>query len=94
MDEVLNATNQRSLLSHEYFTIECTLLEAWASHKSVRPKDDPSRPPSTGSSKNPEVDSRGEKRSNTTHQFATDPDARLARKSNGTASILDTLAVC
>ena len=91
MQEVLKAADQRGLLSHEHFTVDGTLLEAWASHKSFRPKDDPSPPPSDGDTKNPNVNFRGEKRSNATHQSVTDPDARLARKSNGTASILGHL---
>ena len=91
LEEVLKAADQRGLLSHEHFTVDGTLLEAWASHKSVRPKDDPSSPPSDGDPKNPSVDFRGETRTNATHQSVTDPDARLARKSNGTASILGHL---
>ena len=91
MQEVLKAADARGLLSHEHFTVDGTLLEAWASHKSVRPKDDPSPPPSDGDPKNPTVNFRGEKRSNATHQSVTDPDARLARKSNGTASIVGHL---
>ena len=91
MQEVLKAADERRLLSHEHFTVDGTLLEAWASHKSVRPKDDPSPPPSTGGTKNPAVNFRGETRSNATHQSVTDPDARVARKSNGTASILGHL---
>ena len=59
-----------------------------ASQKSFRPKDDPTPPPSDGDPKNPTVSFRGEKRSNATHESVTDPDARLARKSHGTASTL------
>jgi hypothetical protein len=91
MAEVLRVADARQLLSHEHFTVDGTLLEAWASHKSVRPKDDPSPPPSTGGTKNPAVNFRGEKRSNATHESVTDPEARIARKSNGTASILGHL---
>ena len=91
MQEVLKAADVRALLSHEHFTVDGTLLEAWASHKSFRPKDDPSPPPSDGDPKNPTVDFRGEKRSNTTHESVTDPEARLARKSHGTASIIGHL---
>ena len=91
MQEVLKAADARGLLSHEHFTVDGTLLEAWASHKSVRPKDDPSPPPSDGDKKNPTVNFRGATRSNSTHQSVTDPDARLARKSNGTASIVGHL---
>jgi hypothetical protein len=73
------------LLSDEHFTVDGTLLEAWASHKSFRPKDEPPEPGRGG--KNPEVDFLGEKRSNATHQSTTDPDARLARKGGTGASL-------
>ncbi|GAC1481874.1 MAG: IS5 family transposase [Gemmatimonadaceae bacterium] len=86
--EVLTAADARGLLSHEHFTVDGTLLEAWASQKSVRPKDDPSPPPSDGDPSNPTVDFRREKRSNATHQSVTDPDARLARTSKGTTTKL------
>jgi len=89
--EVLKAADTRGLLSHEHFTVDGTLLEAWASHKSVRPKDDPSPPPSDGDPKNPTINFRNEKRSNATHESVTDPDARLTRKSAGTATILGHL---
>lgn len=91
MHEVLTAADERNLLSHEHFGVDGTLLEAWASHKSFRPMDAQSPPSSAGSTKNSAVDFRGEQRSNTTHQSVTDPDARLARKSHGTASILGHL---
>ena len=91
LQEVLKAAEARGLLSHEHFTVDGTLLEAWASQKSFRPKDDPTPPPSDGDPKNPTVNFRGEKRSNATHESVTDPDARLARKSNGTASTLSHL---
>ena len=58
-----------------------TLLEAWASVKSFRPKD--GDPPTEGGGRNPEADFRGERRSNDTHQSTTDPDARLAKKGKG-----------
>ena len=91
LQQVPQAADRRGFLSHEHFTVDGTLLEAWASHKSVRPTDDPSPPPSDGDSKNATVDFRQERRSNATHQPVTDPDARLTRKSNGTASILGRL---
>ena len=68
------------LLSDEHFTVDGTLLEAWASHKSFRPKDDD--PPSPGGG-NPSVDFRGQRRTNDTHQSTTDPDARLYKKARG-----------
>lgn len=73
----------RRYLSSEHFSVDGTLLEAWASHKSFKPKDTPKDPPQ-GAGRNADVDFRGEKRSNQTHQSTTDPEARLARKSNGT----------
>jgi IS5 family transposase len=77
---------QARLLSREHFSVDGTLLEAWASQKSVRPKDDESdRPVDPG---NHGVSFHGEKRSNPMHQSVTDPDARMARKSFNTASIL------
>jgi transposase len=74
--------------SNDHFSVDGTLIQSWASLKSFRPKDEPvDRPPTEGGS-NPSVDFRGEKRSNETHQSTTDPEARLARKSNGTAALL------
>jgi transposase len=88
---ILSAADGRGLLSHEHFTVDGTLLEAWASQKSFRRKDDPTPPPSDGDPSNPTVNFRKEKRSNNTHQSVTDPDCRLARKSKGTAAILSYL---
>ena len=79
LQEVLKAAEARGLLSHEHFTVDGTLLEAWASQKSFRPKDDPTPPPSDGDPKNPTVNFRGEKRSNATHESVTDPVTRLSR---------------
>jgi hypothetical protein len=73
---------RRGLLSWEHFTVDGTLLEAWASMKSVRPKDrdgDGAGP----LGKNPDVDFRGERRINATHASTTDPEAQLARKGLG-----------
>jgi len=69
------------LMSKEHFTVDGTLIEAWASIKSFRPKDDQD-PPAPGG-RNAEVDFKGQKRTNDTHQSTTDPDARLLRKSKG-----------
>ena len=74
---------RRQLLSDDHFTVDGTLLEAWASVKSVRPKDDASAPPS---GRNPAVDFHGQRRRNDTHRSTTDPEARLAKKSSGTAA--------
>jgi transposase len=72
---------QAGLLSDEHFTVDGTLIEAWASLKSFRPKDTP--PPAGGAGRNPEVDFHGEKRLNQTHASTTDPEARLFKKAKG-----------
>lgn len=79
--QVVAEARQRKLLSADHFTVDGTLLEAWASLKSVRPKEEPA-PPEPGGS-NPSVDFRGERRTNETHASRTDPEARLARKGKG-----------
>jgi transposase len=84
---VLSQAREANLVSAEHFTVDGTLLEAWASHKSFQPKDDPTLPVDDDPG-NPTVDFRGEKRSNATHQSTTDPDAQLVRKSRGQAAIL------
>jgi transposase len=75
--QVLEQARRKHLLSSEHFTVDGTLIEAWASLKSFRPKPEvpSSRPPDDPG--NPRVDFRGEKRSNATHASTTDPDARL-----------------
>ena len=84
---VRDEAKRRHLLSSEHFTVDGTLLEAWASLKSFRPKDPPAgadaapTPPDGG--RNPEVDFHGEQRTNATHQSTTDPEARLAKKGKG-----------
>jgi len=88
LQEVLHMADARGLLSHEHFTVDGTLLEAWASQKSFRRKDAPTPPPSDDDPSNPTVNFRQEKRSNRTHQSVTDPDCRLARKSRGTGALL------
>jgi len=75
------------LLSDEHFTVDGSLLQAWASHKSFRPTDEPPAP-GGGGGRNETVDFRGERRANATHRSTTDPDARLARKSLGQTSRL------
>ena len=79
--EVLAAIKQDGLLSDEHFTVDGTLLEAWASHKSFQPKDAARRPPDDP--KNPTVNFHGQTRRNATHQSTTDPDARLYKKAVG-----------
>src|SRR5215218_8457207 len=70
--------DRAELLSDDHFTVDGTLLEAWASQKSFRPKDE--EPPAPGGGSNPTVDFRGQRRTNDTHQSTTDPDARLYKK--------------
>jgi transposase len=74
-------------LSDEHFTVDGTLIEAWASHKSFRPKDGGEGLFGNGR----EVDFHREKRSNETHQSTTDPDARLYRKSKGSEAKMSYL---
>jgi hypothetical protein len=81
-EAVLEEARQRDLLSEEHFTVDGTLLEAWASMKSVQPRDKDDCGPPNGF-KNPDVDYHGEKRSNETHVSRTDPEARLMRKGQG-----------
>src|SRR5215203_3627668 len=76
----------KKLLSNEHFSVDGTLVDAWASMKSFRPKDGSGEPPSAG--RNGERDFRKEKRSNETHASTTDPDARLYRKADGRESRL------
>ncbi len=79
-EQVLAQAEAARLLSSEHFTVDGTLIEAWAGHKSFKRKDGPSDPPGRG--KNPDANFRKEKRSNKTHQSTTDPEARLYRKSD------------
>jgi transposase len=79
--EVVAAINQDGLLSDEHFTVDGTLLEAWASHKSFKPKGSDRTPPDDP--KNPTVNFHGQTRRNDTHQSTTDPDARLYKKAVG-----------
>ncbi|MGH9200608.1 MAG: IS5 family transposase [Vicinamibacterales bacterium] len=77
----------RRYVSSEHFSVDGTLLEAWASHKSFKPKDGSGNGPD-GAGRNAEVDFHGVSRSNATHESATDPEALLARKSNAVAAKL------
>ncbi len=87
-DAVLTQARQQDLLSQEHFTVDGTLLEAWASHKSFQATGTDPPPPSDEDPGNPTVDFRGEPRSNATHRSTTDPEAQLVRKSRGQAAIL------
>ena len=79
-EAVLIHAETARLLSDEHFTVDGSLLEAWASHKSFRPRDQD--PPSDGGS-NPTVNFHGQPRTNATHRSTTDPDARLYKKAQG-----------
>src|SRR6266581_4351093 len=81
-DKVLKQARGQQLLSDEHFTVDGTLVEAWAGHKSFKKKGAPPAAPPDDPG-NPTVDFHGEKRSNATHASTTDPDARLYRKTRG-----------
>src|SRR2546427_2223335 len=94
-EAVLNQARQLHLLSNQHFTVDGTLLESWASLKSLKPRrpnlggqrkpkrDSRRPPPGKGGGRNVEVDFHGQKRSNDTHVSSTDEEARLARKGKG-----------
>jgi transposase len=77
-ESVLKIARRHKLLSAEHFSVDGTLIEAWASHKSFRPRDDDDDTPTGG-----ERDFHGERRGNDTHASTTDPDAELMRKGKG-----------
>jgi transposase len=80
---VLSQPQVEALLSDDHFTVDGTLIEAFASLKSFRPKADPGAEPPTGGGRNAERDFHGERRRNVTHASTTDPEARLLRKGRG-----------
>ena len=80
-DEVVRLARKDKLLSSDHFTVDGTLIDAWASFKSFKRKDN-DEPPKPGDGTGM-VDFKGEKRSNATHQSTTDPEAKLMRKGNG-----------
>lgn len=93
---IVSQPRVKKLMSDEHFSVDGTLIQAWASQKSFQPKADtpaaadqnePPAPPPAGG-RNTERDWRGQTRGNATHESKTDPDARLARKSDGQSSIL------
>jgi transposase len=83
--EVAVLAHKRNLMSDEHFSVDGTLLQAWASHKSFRPKDEP--PSGGGGQRNEAADFRGQARKNDTHASTSDPDARLYRKGNTGAQL-------
>jgi transposase len=81
LEATLRHPKVKRFLSNDHFSVDGTLVEAWASLKSFRAKDGSDEPPSPG--RNGERDFHGEKRANDTHESTTDPDAKLYRKGNG-----------
>lgn len=84
LKQIVELARSKNLMSPDHFSVDGTLIQAWASHKSFRPKDED---PKDGDG-NGWADFKGEKRSNETHESKTDPEARLARKGNGRAAQL------
>jgi transposase len=82
-EQVLAQAKAHRLLSDEHFTVDGTLIEAWAGQKSFKQKTDVTPVPPTDDSGNPSVDFRGERRTNATHASTTDPEARLYKKAAG-----------
>src|SRR3954463_1569313 len=80
---VLSQPKVKKLLSMDHFSVDGTLIEAWASMKSVKPKSPDSGEPPASGGRNAEADFHGQKRSNETHASTTDRDARLYRKGRG-----------
>ena len=83
LSAILAQPRVRRLTSSDHFSVDGTLVEAWASMKSFRPRDESDRPDGGNAGRNPTVDFRAEKRSNATHASTTDPDAMLYRKGPG-----------
>ena len=83
LEAVLSQPRVKRLLSSEHFSVDGTLIQAWAAMKSFRPKQPPGDDGGCGGGRNVPADFRGQKRSNETHQSTTDPDARLYRKGPG-----------
>jgi len=86
--EIMAMADKQGLLSREHFSVDGTLIQAWASQKSFKPKDGSDDQTPSGGGRNAQADWKGKPRSNDTHASTTDPDARLYRKSHNTASIL------
>lgn len=86
--EIMSVADAKGLLSKEHFSVDGTLIQAWASHKSFKRKDGSDGPTPPRPGRNVEADWKGKPRSNETHQSTTDPDARLFRKSDNTGAVL------
>ena len=80
---VLARPKVKQLLSTDHFSVDGTLIDAWASMKSIKPKNGAGTPPVDGGGRNADADFHGERRMNETHASTTDPDARLYRKGSG-----------
>lgn len=90
--EVVRVADKKKLVSKEHFTVDGTLIEAWASLKSLVPKEESdvdSKRDDDGDPGNPSVNFRGEKRSNQTHESSTDAEARIYTKASGQAAKLN-----
>jgi transposase len=85
--QVVKLAREQGWVSDEHFTVDGTLIESWASMKSFVPKERPDKE-DDGDSRNADVDFRGQKRSNATHESATDPEAKLLKKAVGRESKL------
>lgn len=85
-EQVRRQAESAGLLSDEHFSVDGTLIEAWAGQKSLRRVDGRDEPPPAG--RNPTVNFHGQKRANDTHVSTTDPDAMLARKTRGSETKL------
>jgi hypothetical protein len=88
---VLAQSQVKKLLSTDHFSVDGTLIEAWASMKSFKPRDGSDDEPPAGGGRNAEASFHGQKRSNETHASTTDPDARLYRKGPGKEAKLSFL---
>ncbi|MDQ0475462.1 IS5 family transposase [Labrys wisconsinensis] len=83
LSAVLAQRQVKQLLSTDHFSVDGTLIQAWASMKSIKPKEGSSEPPKDGGGRNADADFHGQRRTNETHASTTDPDARLYRKGAG-----------
>src|SRR5579863_3203648 len=92
-EQVLKQARVQQLLSADHFTVDGTLIEAWAGQKSFQRKDGKTPPPEDGGS-NPTVNFHGDARRNDTHRSTTHPEARLFKKSRGSESKLSYMAHC
>lgn len=90
-EKVLAIANSRGLISKDHFTVDGTIIEAWAGLKSFKPKDEDKDGDDDDDRGNPTVNFHGQKRSNDTHQSTTDPESRLYTKSSGQAAKLSYL---